>query len=195
MSKRLPTPCDELKSSCVVKRDVLVVVDVLNDFEHEDGERLLDSLRARQSGLTDAVEKARANGTPVVYVNDHLGDWSAGRQSLVERAERGKGGGILNVVMPLPSEALLVKARYSAFDHTAQELLLRELGAERILLAGGSTEGCIVQTGIDGRELGFKVTILTSACMTVDESREAVALRYAREVAGIFLEPNEVEND
>ena len=168
--------------------DVLVVVDILNDFEHEDGERLLDSLRARQRGLTDTIDAARAAGVPVVYVNDHLGDWSADRRTLVERARGGKGGSLLAPAMPHPSEALLTKPRYSAFDHTALELLLRELNAERILLVGGSTEGCIVQSGIDARELGFKVTILTSGCLTVDEEREQVALRYAREVAGIFLE-------
>ena len=168
--------------------DVLVVVDVLNDFEHEDGDRLLESLRSRQAGLVDAIEGARAAGVPVVYVNDHLGDWSADRQTLLDRARDGKGGSLLAPAMPRPSEPLLIKPRYSALDHTALEVLLRELGAERILLAGGSTEACVVQSGIDARELGFKVTILTSACLTIDEEREAIALRYARDVAGIFVE-------
>lgn len=168
--------------------DVLVVVDILNDFEHEDGEALLASLRARQTGLVEAIEGARAAGVPVIYVNDHLGDWTADRRALVERARNGKGGDALEPAMPLPAEALLTKPRYSAFDHTALELLLRELNAERVLLVGGSTEGCIVQSGIDARELGFKVTILVSGCLTIDEERENVALRYAEEVAGIFVE-------
>jgi nicotinamidase-related amidase len=145
-------------------------------------------LRTRRAGLVDAVDGARAASVPVVYVNDHLGDWSADRRALVERAENGKGGDLLAGLGPRPSEPLLVKPRYSAFDHTALELLLRELGAERIVLVGGATEACIVQTGIDARELGFKVTILTSACLTVDETREDIALRYAREVGGIFVE-------
>jgi nicotinamidase-related amidase len=171
--------------------DALVVVDLLNDFEHEDGDRLLDSLRARQAGVVDAIESARARGLPVVYVNDHLGEWSADRHTLVERARNGKGGDLLAGALPDSSEALLVKPRYSAFDHTALELLLRELNVERILLVGGATEACIVQSGIDARELGFKVTILTSACLTIDEEREQVALRYAREVGGIYLDPPE----
>jgi nicotinamidase-related amidase len=168
--------------------DVLVVVDALNDFEHEDGQALLASFRDRGRDLVDAIEGARAAGIPVVYVNDHLGDWSADRRSLLERARSGKGGDLAAAVAPLPSEPVLVKARYSAFDHTSLELLLRDLEAERILLAGGSTEGCVVQTGIDGRELGFKVTILTAACLTIDEERERIALRYASEVGGMFLE-------
>ena len=90
-------------------------------------------------------------------------------------------------VVPRDDEPVVLKARYSAFDHTSLELLLRELAAERLLLAGGATEACVVQTGIDARELGFKVTILTSACWTVDEETERVALRYAEDVAGIRL--------
>jgi nicotinamidase-related amidase len=102
-------------------------------------------------------------------------------------AERGEGGQLIAAIAPSEQERLIFKPRYSAFDHTPLELLLRELGVERLLLAGGSTEGCIVQSGIDARELGFKITILTCACATVGEEREEIALRYAESVAGIFL--------
>ena len=54
-----------------------------------------------------------------------------------------------------------------------------------MLLVGGSTEGCIVQSGIDARELGFKVTIVEPACATIDPELERTALRYAESVAGI----------
>lgn len=166
-------------------KDVLVVVDAFNDFEHEDGDRLLASFRERLSGLVGALEGARAAGIPVVYVNDQHGSWDGDRSAVVRRALEGKGGDAVAVVVPRAGEPFLLKARYSAFDHTGLELLLAEIRAERILLAGGSTEGCIVQTGIHARELGLLVTILTSACSTVDTEREQLALRYAKDVAGI----------
>lgn len=168
-------------------KDVLVVIDVLNDFEHDEGDRLLASFRDRAPGLRDALESARAGGIPVVYVNDRHGSWRSDRAEIIRLGTEGRGGDQVALVAPLDDEPLLFKPRYSGFDHTDLGLLLGGLGAERLLLAGGSTEGCIVQTGIDARELGFKVTILTSACSTADAEREAVALRYAEEVAGIFL--------
>jgi nicotinamidase-related amidase len=67
-------------------------------------------------------------------------------------------------------------------------VLLRELEVDRLLLAGGATEACIVQSGIDARELGFKVTILAGACATIDEELEQISLKYAEEVAGIYVE-------
>jgi nicotinamidase-related amidase len=172
--------------------DALLVVDVLNDFRHVGGERLVASFEERAEGLRAALAHARASRIPVVYVNDNYGDWSGDRAALVERAARGEGGALVSAIAPRDDEPLIVKPRYSAFDHTPLELLLRELGAERLLLAGGSTEGCIVQTGIDARELGFKVTILTGACMTVDREKESIALRYAESVAGIFLETDTI---
>ena len=174
-------------------RDVLVVIDVLNHFEHDEGERLLASFRSRADGLRDALERARSVGVPVVYVNDRHGSWVADRADVIRLALEGKGGAEMKAVVPRNDEPLLLKARYSAFDHTDLELLLGELEAERLLLMGGATEGCVVQTGIDARELGFKVTILTRACSTADPEREEVSLRYAEEVAGIRLADDDGE--
>jgi nicotinamidase-related amidase len=56
---------------------------------------------------------------------------------------------------------------------------------ERILLAGTATEACVVQTAIDGREVGFKVSVLVGARATVDERLERIALEYLQEVVGV----------
>ena len=115
-------------------KDALLLVDVLNDFEHEDGEELLEPLA------------------------------------------------------PQEDDCFVVKPRYSAFDKTPLELILRELETERLLLAGASTEGCVAQTAIDGRELGFKISVLADACATVDERIEQVALDYLETVVGVRIE-------
>jgi nicotinamidase-related amidase len=41
---------------------------------------------------------------------------------------------------------------------------------------------CVVQSAIDARELGFKVTILAGACATTDEELERLAFEYAERV-------------
>jgi nicotinamidase-related amidase len=166
--------------------DALLLVDVITTFEHEDGDRLLASFRDRLPGLRSALEDARRRGIPVVYANDAQGRWSDA-PALVRDALDGKGGDVMRELAPRPDEAVFLKPRYSAFDHTALVLLLREREVERLLLAGGATERCIVQTAIDARELEYKVTILTDACATIDEELEQLSFRYAEEVAGAFL--------
>lgn len=167
------------------RNDALIVIDVVDLFEHSDGERLLASYRRRLKGLCAALAAARARRLPVIYVNDHHGRWDGDGPGLVSAAQAGPGAEVVAPLAPKPGDPFLFKSRYSIFDHTLLELLLREIEVDRLLLMGGTTEGCVVQSGIDARELGFKVSIIESACTSIDEELEQLALRYAREVAGI----------
>jgi nicotinamidase-related amidase len=169
-------------------RDALLLVDVVNDFEHEDAERLLMSFRDRHYGFVTMLERARGEGMPVVYANDNFGVWDGDAPRLVRSALEGRGGELVEAIAPREGETFVVKPRYSAFDHTPLDIILAELGIERLLLGGMSTEGCVAQTTIDARELGFKVLVLADACATVDEQLERVALEYLESVAGARIE-------
>jgi nicotinamidase-related amidase len=169
-------------------RDALVLVDVVQTFEHEDGDRLLESFRARHEGFVRALERARGEGLSVGYANDNFGVWDGDAPRLVRSALDGPGGELVEAIAPREGETFVVKPRYSAFDHTPLELILRGLEVERLLLGGMSTEGCVAQTTIDARELGFKVTVLATACATIDERVEQVALEYLEHVAGARIE-------
>jgi nicotinamidase-related amidase len=165
--------------------DALLVVDVINDFTHEDGQRLLESFRERSPAMTKAIAAARAAAVPVVYVNDDQGHWDSDAPGLVRSAaDSGQAGEVMRELAPPPGTYFLLKHRYSAFDHTALDLLLDELDVERLVIIGAATEGCIVQTAIDAREHGLKATILADACATTDADLETVALHYAERVVG-----------
>jgi nicotinamidase-related amidase len=168
-------------------RDALLLIDVISDFEHDDGDALLASFRDRLPGFRAVISTARARGIPVVYSNDMQGRWDADAPALVRDALEGLGGDVIAEIGPHAGDRFVLKPRYSAFDHTPLVLLLRELEIERLLLGGGATERCLVQSAIDGRELGFKVTIVTDACATVDERLEGLAFEYAEEVVGAYL--------
>jgi nicotinamidase-related amidase len=170
-------------------RDVLLVIDLIQHFDHEDGEALLASVRQRAGGIRAAIDRARADGVPVVYVNDAAGRWDSDAPGFVRDAiEQGKGGEVLRGLAPEPGDPFLFKARYSVFDHTPLVLLLREHEIERLLLCGAATEMCVVQSAIDAKELEFKVTILADACAAVDEEMERLSLEYAERVVGAFVE-------
>jgi nicotinamidase-related amidase len=169
-------------------RDAFVLVDVVQTFEHEEGDRLLESFRSRHDGFVAALDRARGDGVPVVYANDNFGIWDGDAPRLVRSALEGRGGELVEAIAPRDGETFVVKPRYSAFDHTPLELILRELEVERLLVGGLSTEGCVAQTTIDARELGFKVSVLANACATTDERVEQVALEYLETVAGAFVE-------
>lgn len=169
-------------------RTGLLIVDVLSDFDHKDGRRLAEALTQAAPALELALDRARSAGLPVIYANDVAGRWHEGRAELVERARRGPLGEVAERIAPLESEPLLVKGRYSAFDHTPLELVLRERGVERVRLAGTAVEMCVAQTAIDAREAGFQVTVDAAACAAADERNARIALEYLQKVVGVVVE-------
>jgi nicotinamidase-related amidase len=100
----------------------------------------------------------------------------------------GKGGALLAGLVPRDDEPILLKHRYSAFDHTPLDILLGSREIERVVLVGAATEGCVVQTAIDARELGLQASIVVNGCVTTDPELERIALRYAALVGGVRLE-------
>jgi nicotinamidase-related amidase len=175
------------EEGCGLMRDALLLVDVINDFRHEDGDALLASFRHRHPWLVRAIAEAREREIPILYANDNDGVWDGDSRRLVRGAIEGRGGELVEQIAPREGDRFVVKPRYSAFDSTPLDLILESLRIERIQLAGTATEMCVAQTAIDARELGYKVTVLAEACACVDRRLEAVALEYLEAVTGTIV--------
>jgi nicotinamidase-related amidase len=165
--------------------DALVLVDVLANFGHEDGDAMFAAFREAHDSLQGAIAAARENGIPVVYANDDFGTWSGDRRRVLEEARRRcPEPALIDAIAPEPDDGFMCKPRYSAFDHTPLDLFLREHEVRRLLLAGTATEMCVAQSAIDGRELGYQITVLPEACAAVDATNAEIALRYLEHVVG-----------
>jgi nicotinamidase-related amidase len=160
----------------------LLLVDVLKDFEHEDGDRLLASFRERHAGLVELLSAWRDEGTPVVFANDGAG---LDESELLRRAAEGKGGDLVLEVTPRSGEPVVLKSRYSAFDRTNLASLLEGLGTTELTIAGTATEMCVFLSAIDALRLDLGVTVAADACATVDEGNEALALDYLERVLDV----------
>jgi nicotinamidase-related amidase len=57
-------------------RSALIVIDMLNRYEHDDAEPLRESVRAVIEPMARLVAKAKEAGACLVYVNDNPGDWA-----------------------------------------------------------------------------------------------------------------------
>ncbi len=137
----------------------LVIVDMLNPYQHEDAEPLMDSVRTILAPLRDLVDRARRTDTLVVYVNDNSGDWSAGRPEIVDKAMNGRAPELVEPVIPPPGTPFVVKARHSGFYQTQLEYLLRQEGIDRLILAGQVTEQCILYSALDAYVRHFELAI------------------------------------
>ena len=75
-------------------------------------------------------------------------------------------GAISVEVAPKNGEAVVVKNYPNAFWHTNLEAQLKALGIENVVLAGFMTHVCINSTARGAFNLGFKPTVVASACAT-----------------------------
>ncbi len=167
----------------------LLLVDVIKDFLHEDGDRLLESYRERHAALLAAVRDARASREPVVYANDVAGNWDSNAPALVRQAvEEGRAGQLVAEIAPSERDVFVLKPGYSAFDGTPLARILRErLQVDRLAVAGTATEMCVFQTVEDAIRAGFEVTVLAGACATVEPENERLALDFLERVEGVEI--------
>ena len=158
-------------------KSAVIVVDMLNEYDHEDGDVLVESVREALPAMRRIVERAHREGTPVVYVNDNYGDWAAGRPELVERAAAGRGADVVEQIAPADGTWFIAKARHSIFYETQLEYLLREQEIERIVLVGQVTEQCILYSALDAYVRRFEVAVPRDAVAGIHADLASSALR------------------
>jgi nicotinamidase/pyrazinamidase len=83
---------------------------------------------------------------------------------------------------------------YSAFFENDQttptglEGYLRNRGVTAITLVGLATDYCVAYSALDAARLGFKATVLESACRAIDLNGSLADARQKMRAAGVALE-------
>jgi nicotinamidase-related amidase len=156
----------------------LVVVDMLNTYEHEDAETLTRSVREVLPNIVDLIERATDDDdVEVVYVNDLYGHWNAGRAELLERVMEGSYRELVEPIAPAEDALFVVKARHSIFYETPLEYMLRQQGIEKLVLVGQVTEQCILYSALDAYIRHMDVVVPRDAVAHIHEDLADAALR------------------
>jgi nicotinamidase-related amidase len=92
--------------------------------------------------------------------------------------------GILPEVAPQPGELVLNKVSRSGFTSTGLDQLLRNLGAEYLLVTGVMTNSCVEMTARDAADRGYKTVIVDDACATFTQDMHDAVLRTFRMLYG-----------
>jgi nicotinamidase-related amidase len=158
-------------------KTAVIVVDMLNAYDHEDAEQLMGSVRTALEPMCELVARAREADVPVVYVNDNHDDWAAGRPELVAYAMGGRAPDLVEPIAPSPDLPFIVKARHSIFYQTQTEYFLRQHEIGRIVLVGQVTEQCILYSALDAYVRHFAVTVPRDAVAEIRGDLADAALR------------------
>ncbi|HEX4394691.1 MAG TPA: isochorismatase family cysteine hydrolase [Mycobacterium sp.] len=155
----------------------VLVVDMLNSYQHPDAEELAPNVAKIVEPLADLVRRAHdSDDVDLVYVNDNYGDFSAGFSDIVRSACHGARPDLVGPIVPPVGTRSLIKVRHSAFYSTSVAYLLNRLGTTRLILTGQITEQCILYSALDAYVRHFPVVIPTDAVAHLDAELGAAAL-------------------
>ena len=154
----------------------LVLIDLQNSFFDEAGENYFSESADALPALRKLLESARTAKHPVIFVAERhrpgLNDFEA-----VKLPEHCVAGGFNSELVDgfspqAPNEVLLPKRRMSAFGATDLDLLLRELGVNKLVIGGVKTNVCVRATVQDGFSLGYRCHVVRDA---VNSNRQRLA--------------------
>jgi nicotinamidase-related amidase len=156
----------------------LLLIDVINDMEFENGEALLRNALPASRKLSELRRRARNAGVPVIYINDNFGRWRSDfRQQLGHVLEDGvRGEPIAKLLRPDEEDYFVLKAKHSGFYHTQLDLLIDYLQVRTIILAGFTTDICVLFTASDAymRDLDIIVPPDCSAAASMKDHETAL---------------------
>ena len=158
----------------------LLMIDVINDLDFRDGEKLLEQAMPMAPRLAALAQRARHLGIPVIYVNDNFGKWRSDfRMQLEHCLQDGvPGKPIAEVLKPQKNDYFVLKPKHSGFFATTLETLLEYLETKTVILAGLTTDICVLFTAADAhmRDLFLVVPEDCSAATNPEDHERALAL-------------------
>ena len=147
----------------------LIVVDMLNAYDHPDADALTESVERCLPAMEDLIARAKDEGVPTIYVNDNFGAWTSDRRTLLQTALDGRHRRLVEPIAPGEEALFVVKARHSIFFQTPLEYLLGQEGVERVVLVGQVTEQCILYSALDAYIRHLEVVVPRNAVAHIHE--------------------------
>ncbi len=196
-------------------RDVLLIIDVQSDFcpggalAVPQGDAIVPAINrlARSFAHVVLTQDWHPPGH-ASFASSHPGkrpfdaiEVSYGTQILwPDHCVQGTQGAGFHPKLDIPHAELVLRKgfrstvdSYSAFRENDRRTLtglagyLRERGLDRVIMCGLATDFCVAFSAIDGRQAGFDVSVVTSACRGIDvEGSLARAMRSMNEAGVIF---------
>jgi nicotinamidase-related amidase len=162
----------------------LLLIDVVNDFEFEDGDKLLELALPVGKQIANLKKLAKDAGIPAIYVNDNFGKWQSDLNKIVSHClEDGvRGEPFVKLVLPDEDDYFVLKPKHSGFYCTSLELLLEHLGAHNLILAGIAGNNCVLFTANDAYMRDFKLFVPGDCSVSIEPEDNDYALRQMQKV-------------
>jgi nicotinamidase-related amidase len=147
----------------------VLVIDMLNTYEHEDAELLASNVAPIVDPMSDLISRARdRDDVDVIYVNDNYGDFSADFEDIVSAALGGGRTDLVKPIAPEPECLRVLKVRHSAFYSSSLDYLLGRLKTQQLIITGQVTEQCILYSALDAYVRHFSFIVPPDCVAHID---------------------------
>lgn len=162
----------------------LLIIDMISDFEFEDGEELFKTAFPAARKIANLKKKAAKANVPVIYINNNFGRWREDFEKFLKLSlkDEVRGSKIAKILKPETKDYHVLKAKHSGFFSTSLELILEHLGAKKLILTGVSTDICILFTANDAYMRDYQLVIPKDCVAAVKPTHQRNALDYLKRV-------------
>jgi nicotinamidase-related amidase len=174
----------------------LLMIDVINDLDFDNGERLLEQALPMANRLSEFKRRVKRQGVPVVYTNDNFGKWQSDFQRILKHCleDDVPGKRIAELLRPEDDDYFVLKPKHSGFFSTTLDILLRYLEARTLIITGIATDNCVLFTANDAYMRDFNL-IVPADCVAAEDADESKrALNHMQRVLKADIRPsNEIQ--
>lgn len=205
---------DTLEKKVDPRHAALIVVDVQNDFCAAGGMmdregHDLDRIQSMVPRLVRLIGAAREVGMFIVYIQSIYG--LAGNEYLseswLEQASRRRNGSYTEYpvcaegswnfafyegIEPMENEVVVNKRRFSAFEGTALDLILRSKGIRSVLMTGVATNVCVETTAREAFVKDYYIVLVEDCAGTYSREEHEMTVQNIDKYFGQVVTHDEV---
>ncbi|MEM9945795.1 MAG: isochorismatase family cysteine hydrolase [Cyanobacteria bacterium P01_D01_bin.36] len=194
-----------------LEKTALLIIDMQNDFCHPDGFNgselglEMTAVRAIIPAVQTLLGWARQTGLKIIFTREShsadLSDLSSSKKTRYANAGspigqagkmgrflvRGEAGvAIIDELQPLPDEWQLDKPAHSCFVHTSLDPVLQAGNISHLLIAGVTTQCCVLATYRHASDLGYYCLLLDDCCAAFEMADHNATLQTLQSEGGVL---------
>lgn len=189
----MPAKNGDLHGNVPDKAEVaLLLIDVINDLEFDEGEQLLKHALPMAEKIAALKQRAKQAGIPAIYVNDNFGKWQSDFNKLLKHSleEDVRGKPLVQLLQPEEDDYFVLKPKHSGFFSTTLDTLLEYLQARTLVLTGLAGNICVLFTANDAYMRDFHLVVPSDCVASNREEENDHALELMKSVLKADTRPS-----
>jgi nicotinamidase-related amidase len=170
----------------------LLLIDVINDLDFPGNDEIVRNSKALAERLMSLKRRCRAMGIPVIYVNDNRGRWRSNLADLLDCCTRPgvPGRELSRALAPAEDDYVVLKPKHSAFYATPLETLLQYIGANNVIIAGLTTNACVLMTVSDAYVRDLHVFVPSDCVVALNDADQHTSLKMMQSNFAVEITPS-----